>query len=233
MGLDSIELLIEVEKAFSIKIPDQEAERIITVGDFHNSVWKHLEGKHSDKCQSQKLFYQLRRSFVDSFKFSKADFKLSTSLNDIFPEDNRKQAYLNFSNSINIEFPDLVLPKPWAIFLNTIGIITICGGLGLSIILINYFDYSKWTLLFSAIGIGFTYLISKILNAKRTVIKPSLVRDFTQKTLSINYPTLMKENGVNRKDVESVINHIIADKAGLELNEISPEKKIGDHLGIG
>ena len=232
MGLDSVELLLEVEKAFDIEIPDQEAALIMTVGDFHNAIWKHLYGKHSDKCQSQKFFYQLRRSFIDSFQFPKANFKLSTSLNDIFPENNRRQAYLKFANTLNVELPRLVLPKSWALFLNIIAVITIVGGLGLSVILINYLDYSKWTLLFSVIGIGITYLTSKILDAKRTVIEPSTVREFTQKTLSINYSAMIKENGVNKKDVESVINYIIADKSGLELDEITPEKKIGDDLGI-
>lgn len=44
MGLDSVEILMKVEKPFGINIPDQEAEKIITVGDFHNSVWQRLQG---------------------------------------------------------------------------------------------------------------------------------------------------------------------------------------------
>ena len=60
MGLDSLEILMKVEDTFGIKIPDREAEQILTVGDFHNAVWRHLSGKHSDKCKSQNLFYKLR-----------------------------------------------------------------------------------------------------------------------------------------------------------------------------
>lgn len=43
MGLDTVELLMTVEKHFGISIPDQEAENIITVGDFHEAVWQHLQ----------------------------------------------------------------------------------------------------------------------------------------------------------------------------------------------
>ena len=39
MGLDSIEIVMKVEKTFDIKIPDREAEQIVTVADFHNAVW--------------------------------------------------------------------------------------------------------------------------------------------------------------------------------------------------
>lgn len=48
----------------------------------------------------------------------------------------------------------------------------------------------------------------------------------------MNYVAIMTERGVSRKEVESIINQIIADKGGLPINEITPEKKIGDDLGI-
>lgn len=41
MGLDSVELILEVENAFSIRIPDKEAEEIITIRDFTNCVLRH------------------------------------------------------------------------------------------------------------------------------------------------------------------------------------------------
>jgi len=43
MGLDTVDLLITVEKHFGISIPDQEAEQMITVGDFHRIVWEHMQ----------------------------------------------------------------------------------------------------------------------------------------------------------------------------------------------
>ncbi len=232
MGLDSIEILMKVEKTFDINIPNQEAEKIITVGDFHNAVWKHLEGKYSDKCKSQVLFYKLRQSFAEDFKFSKQDFKLDTSLNDIFPQSTRRQVYLNFANANNLELPDLVLVKPWSTFLVSIDVVTILGSLLLSIILIFFFNYSGWLLLIPLAGTVLTFFISEMLNPKRTVIEPALVKEFTQKVLSINYAALNKESGTNRKEMESVMNHIIADIVGLELSEVTPEKKIGDDLGI-
>jgi len=45
MGLDTVELVDEVEKKFNITIPNKEASLITTVGDFHNVVWKHLQAK--------------------------------------------------------------------------------------------------------------------------------------------------------------------------------------------
>jgi len=42
-SLDTVELVMEFEKAFNIQIPDEDAEKISTVGD----VIKYLQGKVS------------------------------------------------------------------------------------------------------------------------------------------------------------------------------------------
>ncbi len=232
MGLDSVEILMKVEDTFGIKIPDQEAQQILTIGDFHNAVWQHLSGKQSDKCKSQHLFYKLRKSFADSFNFSPQKLKIDTSPEEIFPKTNRRQKYLSFAETTNLKLPDLVLTKPWSTFLTVFGLATIIGGLATSLILIIFFDISKWTLLIPVAGIIVTLLLSELLNPKRTAIEEITIREFTQHTLALNYSTLVTSEGTNRQEMESVINHIIADMVGLDLEEITSEKKIADDLGI-
>jgi acyl carrier protein len=232
MGLDSVEILVKVENTFGINIPDQEAEKIRTVGDFHNCVWKHLQGKYSDRCESQSLFYKLRQSVADTFNFPKQAFRSETALDKIFPHNNRRKVYLSFAHANNLELPDLVLTKPWSIFLSSFGMATIVGGLILAVVLINFFEYSNWMLLIPAGGIAMTILLSNILEPFRTNIKPGNVKEFVKEVLSMNYAKLIKENGVNRTEVEIVINHILADMSGLELKEITPEKNIHNDLGI-
>jgi acyl carrier protein len=232
MGLDGVELVMEIEKAFDIRIPDEEAEKILTVGDMYNSVWNHLENRHSNQCNSQILFYTLRKYFTDTFQLPKHLFKPHTLLNDIFPRENRRKQYFIMENNINLELPGLVLTDHWGVFLNSVGLICIPGGILFSIILKNFFNYSNWVFLIPLAGSATTLLTSKFLIPKRTVIRPSLVRDFTHKTLAMNYSTVTKKMGVNRKEVETVINQIIVDKIGVDLEEISPEKSFTDDLGV-
>jgi acyl carrier protein len=42
MGLDSVELLMDIENFFSIQIPDTEAEKIYTIQNMVDSVAAHL-----------------------------------------------------------------------------------------------------------------------------------------------------------------------------------------------
>ena len=233
MGLDSVELVMKVEKTFGINIPDQEAEKIATVGDMYNAVWQHLEGKYSDvhkACKSQALFYKLRQGVMETFQLARQDFRLNTSMNDIFPLQNRRQVYASFARTHQLQLPDLVLTGPWSSFLTYLGYVSILGGLGCSLLLIFFFDFSNWALVMPVAGIALTWLTSTM--PRRTVIEPASVRQFTQQVLAMNYATLVQEQGVTRKEVESVINHIIVDVAGVEWHEIKPEAKFTDDLGI-
>ena len=40
-SLDTVELIMEFEKAFDLQIPDEEAEKIATVGDVINYIEEH------------------------------------------------------------------------------------------------------------------------------------------------------------------------------------------------
>lgn len=232
MGLDSVEILMKVEEAFGIKIPDQAAQEIVTVGDLYNAAWRYLSGKHSDKCQSQKLFYKLRRSFAGKYEFPSQQLRLETSPNRIFPERNRRQEYLRFSTETSLKLPDLALPGFWQKCLTGVGFATIGGGLITSLILINFLGYSRWILLIPIAGIITTTILSALLNPKRVVISEDTMRAFTQQTLNLNYSTLAGDDGANRAEMESVINHIIINQVGLDPEEVTADKKIGDDLGI-
>jgi acyl carrier protein len=231
MGLDSVEILMQVEDAFGIRIPDEEAEQIITVGDFHNSVWRNLNGRHLDRCHSQKLFYTLRTTISKNNKLRKEDFNLSDSPNDLFPVSDKIRKYRDFERQVGLTMPDLELVEPWSDILAWSSVGLIGGSLAIEIVLI-IFGYSAWILLGTVISIFLVYAISELLDPWRTNINAPTIKEFTRQILALNYKFLSADVGTNRQEMESVINHIIADKAGLELEEINPEKKIGDDLGI-
>ena len=40
MGLDSVELIVEVERSFGISFSDEEAQNAVTVGGLYDLVWE-------------------------------------------------------------------------------------------------------------------------------------------------------------------------------------------------
>jgi len=48
MGLDSVELVISIEEAFSISIPDEKASKVVTMDDLLDLVWRTIQETHGD-----------------------------------------------------------------------------------------------------------------------------------------------------------------------------------------
>jgi acyl carrier protein len=232
MGLDSVEMLVNVEKAFGITIANFEAEKIVTVGDIHTIVWRNVQGRQSMRCKSQQLYFKLRYTLINKFKVPKNDIELSASLNKIFPQTNRRLLYRSLEKELQLKLPELVLPSIWTNALRITGVLLIPGLGAWSLVLVNGFEYTPWLYLLPVLGILATLFFSNILDPVRTVFHPETIKGFAQLVLSNNYATLIQEEGTNRKEMELIINNIIMDISGLELHEITPEKKIHDDLGI-
>ncbi len=49
MGLDTVELVMKIEKEFSIDVPDPRWERVTTVQDMYDVVWEYAGSKLVDK----------------------------------------------------------------------------------------------------------------------------------------------------------------------------------------
>ena len=65
MGLDTVELVIAIESTFDLVIPDDRAEKIVTIGDAYRFVLKRLEFPESPgPCLSAGAFYRLRRTMM-------------------------------------------------------------------------------------------------------------------------------------------------------------------------
>ena len=78
MGLDSVQIIVDTEDCFGIKIEDRDAEKMLVVEDLVNHVWDKIEMKRSKECLTQILFFKLRKFFVKGLKSYK-----STTINFI------------------------------------------------------------------------------------------------------------------------------------------------------
>jgi acyl carrier protein len=232
MGLDSVEILVNVENAFGITISNYEAEKIATVGDIHNVVWRNIQGRQSMRCRSQQLFYKLRYILVNKFKVPRDAIGLDASLNDIFPKTNRRLKYRKLQKELQLKVPELVLPARWSRALMVTGFMLIAGMLALVLVLINGYGYTRWLYLLPVLGLITTIFFSNILDAVRTQFNPDNVKAYTHTLLALNYGTLITDKSINRDEMEIIINNIISETVGIDLQEIAPEKSLTNDLGI-
>lgn len=64
MGLDTVELVMAIEDSFDVQIPDEQAEKIRTVGDAYEFIIAAKQANQTprDVCLSAATFYRIRRS---------------------------------------------------------------------------------------------------------------------------------------------------------------------------
>ena len=61
MGMDTVELIVDIEKTFNIDIPNAEASSIATVKNLQDCTWKHV----LEKSQTDLSYSKYSREKVD------------------------------------------------------------------------------------------------------------------------------------------------------------------------
>ena len=103
MGLDSIELVMEIEKYFAIQIPDAEAEKIFTIQLMVESVSNHL-GISNSSTELQKNIFNRILSSLPASKTSFENIDLN-SLASKYLSPHDKEAWNYFKVNLGLEVP--------------------------------------------------------------------------------------------------------------------------------
>ena len=124
MGLDGVQLVMEIEERFGIDIPDEDAAKIITVGDLYQLVFSKLTGTKTDRCLTSAALYRLRRGFVEGLGMSRGEIAPSLALEVILPRKGRRGKWRLLQQAAPVEVPDLQFPKSVIAFITGIGAFT-------------------------------------------------------------------------------------------------------------
>lgn len=107
MGLDSVMLVMDIEKHFDIRIPDAEAETLYTVGDLVNAVYKRVKTNPADRCKSLLLFNRFRSFFMEYLAISREDFVTNRNIDELIKPVALKDFWKALSTNLNLELPPL------------------------------------------------------------------------------------------------------------------------------
>jgi acyl carrier protein len=139
MGLDLVELVMEVEERYAISIDDRDAEKIQTVGQLYEYVLaKQAQAQKSAPvaaapqraCASAVTFYKVRRELVEFLDVPRESIRPSTSLALLLPDPGpRRRAWLHLQQTVGRGgLPGLRRPL-WTHFLcAAIGLVFIAQG---------------------------------------------------------------------------------------------------------
>ncbi len=232
MGLDTVELVMNVEEAFDIKIDDRDVEHIQTVGDLHDYVVARITMARTGTCLTASTFYKIKNGLDDCGVTER--FGPSTKLVDIFPKTNRRKFWSKLQNSIELRFPDLVRPS-WVVNLATV--MTLALSSGIAFLLMGDSIPEIWFPLIGILGLfGFGLFLAKISEPMATEFGSSFdsFRGLSERALALNAGKINSEHGpLGNNDVWVILREIIIDTLAVDYDEITRDANFVKDLGCG
>lgn len=106
MGLDSVELIIEMENYFGIEIPDRELEQIHTPNEMADAFLKRITLLHSKVDLKEELWIQVITA-LKTLHFPYQNLTPTSVLRDCFPCKDIELEWLEFKASLGLKVPQL------------------------------------------------------------------------------------------------------------------------------
>ena len=115
MGLDGVELVLAIEEAFGIAIPDAVAAEMITPAMMISYVQEAVGSRPDHKaCISLRAFHRVRASLMKCTGAGRSDVTLKTPINKLFSGEKRTQHWQEFqAHSSLASLPNLGFGTGW------------------------------------------------------------------------------------------------------------------------
>ncbi len=223
MGLDSVEMVIEVEDRFGIRIPDAEAEKIVTVGDLYQVVLSLIASSSGLKCKTQHVFYRLRKSLPFHLR---EGLKPETELDRILPKENIQATYSSLQKQIGLQLPSLVTPA-WYSYMVIFTVITLIG-------LCFYGAFQDLLIVFvgSVMLLAFSIrLFDRLHGEFATELSGSNVRDLVVSIVAKNYHNVLPPYH-NENEILDVLKVTVVDTLGVDLSDVTLDARFSQDLGM-
>lgn len=113
MGLDSVELLIEVEEAFDTPIPDKAAAKMTTPGHLFDFVADSgFKATPLGPCLSQAVFNRLRRAIMAEFGIDRAKVRPRAVITKTTPRIVYRERRNSLLKRLGFRRPSRILADP-------------------------------------------------------------------------------------------------------------------------
>ncbi len=120
MGLDIVELIMEVEDTFDVTLED-DFSRIATVGDLHGVICAHHDAYRRSRATGGypwlKPFFATRDAMVALADVPRRSIRPSALMSDLIPPEQRRDFREAFQIRTKIRSPPLHVLRPLAVFI--------------------------------------------------------------------------------------------------------------------
>lgn len=157
MGLDTVELVMDVEDHFGIVLTSDECEQIRTVGDLADLIFSRVAAKNDIVCPTLRAYYLTRATLRTAMVDPHLKIRPSSKLEVLIPKGNRKAIWNSIRSDLNYSFPNLRLRRSTSFF-------RMCVVVAILIALVILFPASKLWLLLIPVSVCIAIAFTKSMN---------------------------------------------------------------------
>lgn len=106
MGLDIVELVMEIEKAFEISVPDVEWETVATINQTVEKIKQYKALQEPERNLFGEVFANVSHAF-DKMGLIRTALTPETRLDTIFPKEGFQQSWTDFEKELDLCIPPL------------------------------------------------------------------------------------------------------------------------------
>ena len=225
MGLDLVELVLEVEDAYGMSISDKDSETIDTAGKLYDYILAHRFQGMEETCLSSAAFYRLRRGMMSVLGVSRKNVQLSANLSSLIPT-RRRQVWRELQTALALRLPDLERPI-WVTTIATLA--ALAPALALGIWLRSYL-----AVLIVACALGCAlYRITEPLEVEFQT-KFATVGQLVKQIVATNFGAISDQcRRSNAEELWESLRTLIAQTLGVSPNQITKQSHFVKDLGAG
>ena len=222
MGLDAVELVMEVEDAFGFSIPNEDAAGLDTMGKLYDCVLAHRFRGKQDVCLSSMTFYKVRRALMSVLEVERNALRVSTELSAIIPK-RRRRTWRAIEKVAGLRLPMLRRPR-WVVTIATLAVIAL--GITVPALLgLRPFGGGMATAFISMIV--FAFIFYRLTQFSAYVFPPDVetVGQLTKAVLARNYQPIVAEAKQSATDDEvwDILRRIVGEQLGVRIDQLTKE----------
>jgi acyl carrier protein len=231
MGLELVEIVIEVEETFGIVISDEAAPQLQTVGQLHDYILDRRRQTQQHGCPTGHVFRDVRRVLTETASLPRQAIRPSTELKTILPPRIRRRVWKRLQQEAQGRLPDLCLP--FRLGQVIAGGCFVAGVVAAVMILpLVGFVHAVW--------LGGTALVAMLLVAFFATRPFALafpdgvatVGDVARAVLPPGYEVAVKQQ-MTDEEVWLKLQKIVADTLGVKVENVTPSARFVEDLRAG
>ncbi|TWT64907.1 acyl carrier protein [Crateriforma conspicua] len=229
MGLDAVEIVMDVEDHFGISIQNTEAERVRTVGDLVALIQSRIEAAHLATCPTLKSFLCLRSTVRKLTSDETLRIRTGTRVVDVMNRSQRRRLWTQLDDILGTAPPGLRRPptlrKLLALLVLTAIVIAIVAAVAIDVAILPL------TLALAAI----VTLVLHVITVPFRIYPPDTLSTFGGLARRIAGVTVATKQ-LHLGSVDAILDElrpIVVDTLGVDSSEVVLNARFVEDLGMG